>query len=144
MGEKKKEENMRFFWEEPPEKTTSSEFSFRIPKALEIKKMPINVTETDKDIIIRADVPGFKKNEISLNVTENFMEIIAQKKEEKMERTEKMFRHERSSGSLRRAFTLPQLVDAERAEAKMENNMLIISIPKLYAVKRRKKKVEIK
>ena len=141
MGEKKKEENMRFFWEEPPEKTN---FTYRIPKALEIRKMPINVSETDKDVIIRADVPGFKKNEISLNVTENFMEIIAQKKEERMERTENTFRHERSSGSLRRAFTLPQLVDAERAEAKLENSMLIISIPKLYAAKRKKKRVEIK
>lgn len=147
MAEKKKEKEFRFFWEDTDDKNTKdydNMSSLAVPKSLEIRNIPINVAETDKDMIIRLELHGFKKDEISLNVTDNFMEIIAQKKEEKTEKTESMLRHERSLGSLRRAFTLPKLVDAEGAEARLENGTLTVVIPKLYAAKKKKRKVEIK
>ncbi len=149
MAEKDKDkEDFRFYWEDVPEKGTKSssvsELDFRIPKILSLKKMPINITQTEKDITVMAELHGFKKSDISLNISENYMEIIAQKKEEKTERTSKTYRHECSTGSLRRAFTLPQPVDAEKVEARLENGLLTITIPKVYSSSKKKKKIDIK
>ncbi len=149
MTEKDKDnEDFRFFWEDMPEKdrksSNVSELNLRAPKMLGLKRMPINITQTEKDIIVMAELQGFKKSEISLNISENYMEITAQKKEEKMERTDKSYRHECSTGSLRRAFTLPQPVDAEKVEARLENGLLIITIPKIYSSSKKKRKIDIK
>ncbi len=147
-GKDKDKEDFMFFWEDTPEKamksSSSSELNFRMPKILSLKKMPINITQTEKDITVMAELHGFKKSEISLNISENYMEIIAQRKEEKTERTAKSYRHECSTGSLRRAFTLPQPVDAEKVEARLENGLLVITIPKIYSSSKKKKKIDIK
>ncbi|MFH0832229.1 MAG: Hsp20/alpha crystallin family protein [Candidatus Aenigmatarchaeota archaeon] len=151
---KKKEKEFRFFWEEPIEnikKDFNDPFELRFtfpgikfPEASFEKTIPISMGETDKKVVIRAELPGFKKDEISLNVTENFIEIAAAKKEEKIERTEKSYMHERSSGAIRRAFSLPKNVDPENADAKLEDGLLTVTLPKLHPEEKKKKKVPIK
>ena len=89
-------------------------------------------------------MPGFKKEEINLNVTENAVEISAAKKEERIEKTEKSFRHEKSAEAFSRAFTLPEKVESDKVEAKLEDGLLTVIMPKLYAEKKKKKRIEIK
>ena len=148
MTKKKKE--FKFFWEEPVKKTKEAitPLKFTIPKFQAVekvtRKIPININTTDKEIIVQAELPGFKKNEINLNVTESFIEISASKQQKKIERTENLFRQELSAGAIKRAFTLPDKVDPDNAKAKLEDGLLTVILSKLYPEKKKRKRLEIK
>ncbi len=147
---KKKKKEFKFYWEEPeqfaqPKKQAVEEpfeFQFTFPRLRfpEMKKTSVNVAETDREIIVKAELPGFKKEEITLNVTDSMVEISAAKRQEKVEKGEKYYREERKAGALRRAFTLPATIDPDKAEAVLENDVLTIRMPK---AKGRKKKRSI-
>ncbi len=156
---KKKKKEFRFFWEEPFDaaergmrKTRKKmdnlfpfEFKFTIPRInMPEIRTPINMAQTQNAIILRAELPGFKKDEINLVVTDSTVEIRAAKKRESIEKTDKMFRQEKSAKSVSRAFTLPQNVDPDRAEARLEDGLLTLVMPKLQPEKKKKRRVEVK
>ena len=160
MTKKEKKKEFKFFWEEPIEKARTKtseklkfepfEFKFTIPKFPAIPEMklsktiPVNISTNSKEIIVNAELPGFKKNEINLNVTESFIEISASRQEKKIERSEKLFKQELSSGALKRAFSLPDKVDPDKATAKLEEGLLTVILPKTHPQKKKKKRLEIK
>ena len=102
---------------------------------------PVDVAETEDELIVKADLPGFKKEEVVIKATKNTLEIVAQKKEVRKEKTETMFRAERKFGALRRAFTLPAEIIPETAKANMQDGVLEIRFKK---AKPKKKAKEIK
>jgi len=106
----------------------------------EVESFPIDISETENEIIVRADLPGFSKDEVSVNATENALTIEAGHKEERRERGEKYYIVERRVGSLRRVISLPLEVDPEKAKAKMKDGVLEVILPK----KEKKKGKEIK
>lgn len=124
---------MRRMWEpfeeEVIEPVTSKFLSF-----------PIDVSETDGEIIVRADLPGFEKGDVKIKATENSLEIVAEKKEKEVEKGEKFLRVERRMGALRRFISLPYPVDYEKAKAEMKNGVLKVILPKK---ERKGKDVEI-
>lgn len=109
----------------------------------EMRHMPVDIAETDKQVIVRIELPGFKKEEINLNVAENKIEISATKRQEKVEKGEKYFRHEKKAGAIRRSFTLPTTVDSEKTKALFADGLLTILMPKSKEKKKRKK-IEVK
>jgi HSP20 family protein len=106
----------------------------------EIESFPVDISETEDEIIVRADLPGFSKEEISVNATENILTIEAKHREEKKERGEKYYTVERKFGSFRRVISLPVEVEPERAKARMKDGVLEVILPK----KEKKKGKEIK
>ena len=89
----------------------------------EVESFPIDISETENEIVVRADLPGFSKDEVSVNATENALTIEAGHKEERRERGEKYYTVERRVGSLRRVISLPLEVDPEKAKAKMKDGV---------------------
>jgi len=106
----------------------------------EVESFPVDISETENEIIVRADLPGFSKDEVSVNATESTITIEAKHKEERREREEKYYTVERKVGSFRRVISLPVEVEPERAKAKMKDGVLEIILPK----KEKKKGKEIK
>jgi len=94
-----------------------------------------DVYETDNEVVIVADLPGVKKENININATENTVEISAElKKEEKVEKPS-YIKQERKYERFYRKILLPVKVKPEDAKSKYENGVLEIRLPKLEVKK---------
>jgi HSP20 family protein len=93
-------------------------------------RMRVDVEENDQAYILRADVPGADRENIVVNIDGNTVSIRANVEEEKTDQRGNMLRSERIVGEEFRTFTLPQEVDEARADAKIENGVLVLTLPK--------------
>lgn len=94
-------------------------------------RMKIDIEENDQNYLVKAEVPGVKKEDISVDIAGNAVSIRADVKEERLDRKSgNMLRSERYYGEQMRSFTLPQDVDESKAEAKYENGILSLTLPK--------------
>jgi len=110
-------------------------------------KAPISdLYETDKEVVAELDMPGVDKKDIKVNVTNDSIEIKAEKKNELKQEDKKkgMFRLERSFAGFYRSFALPNNVDADKANAEYKDGVLKITVPKLKIEEKKKKLLEIK
>ncbi len=99
-------------------------------------------TEGD-DVVMKAELPGMKKEDIDVNLTGDTITISGEKeKEEKVEKKD-YHRFERSYGSFKRLFSLPAEVQTEKASAKFKDGVLEIRIPKTEEAKKKEKQVVI-
>lgn len=99
----------------------------------------IEVFEREKELVLRADVPGLKREEITVEVGDMDVTIRGERKREKEEKTENFYRAERSYGSFVRTIPLPEGVKPEEAKAIVRDGVLEITMPltKVEATKRR-------
>lgn len=94
-------------------------------------RIRVDVSETDQAFQIKADIPGVKKEDIKVSIEGGTVSIRAEVKSEKEEKTEgNMVRSERYYGEQFRSFSLPQEVDESKAEARYENGVLNLTLPK--------------
>lgn len=92
----------------------------------------IDIRETDTNFIIDADIPGFKKEEISIDVTSDAIEISAEHKEEKIEKKKgKIIRQERCSSKFYRSLSFPSPIDTEKINPSFNNGTLKLELTKL-------------
>ena len=95
--------------------------------------MKTDVQEHDDHYEVDIDLPGFKKDELSLELKDGYLVINAAKgldKDEKEKKTGKFVRRERYAGSMSRSFYVGEDVKQEDIHAKYENGVLKLSIPK--------------
>lgn len=100
----------------------------------------VDFSETDDAYLIRADIPGVKKEDIDINVQDGTLSISGERHQESTETDEKhnILRAERSVGRFYRSFSLPSTVDVDAIEAKVEDGVLNVRVPKAEEVKPRK------
>ncbi len=105
---------------------------------------PMDIFETEKGYEIEAEIPGMKKDDIEVNVTDRVLTIKGEKSDERKEEKKGARILERSYGMFERSFTLPDDADPEKIEAKYEDGVLKLLIPKRPESKSKKVKIEVR
>lgn len=105
---------------------------------------PVDLYETENDVVIKASLPGVKPEDIDISVTGDHLTLKAESKQETEEKGQNWYRRERRSGSFVRQFQLPTEVQADKAAADFEHGVLKLTLPKAEAVKPKTIKVEAK
>jgi HSP20 family protein len=90
----------------------------------------IDVSETDKTYLVKAEIPGVKKEDIKVAIDGNKVSISAETKDEKEINNENVMYRERKYGQQSRSFSLPQEIDDQDSEAKYEDGVLQLTLPK--------------
>jgi len=94
-------------------------------------QIKIDVSEDDKAYRVKAEIPGVKKEDVKVSIAGNEVSISADAKKEKVEKKgERTIRSERYYGSQFRGFTLQHDIDQGKAEAKYEDGVLELTLPK--------------
>jgi HSP20 family protein len=102
----------------------------------------MNVSETDKDIRITAELPGVSENDVDVNLDDDVLTIRGEKKFEQEHEKENFHFVERSYGTFQRSLRLPFPVDPEQVKATFENGVLTVVLPKT-AQQERSRKIQI-
>lgn len=89
-----------------------------------------NITENDKNFSIELAAPGLEKKDFKVEVQDGVLSISAEKKEEKSEEDKNYRRREFSYNSFSRSFTLPENSMSDKIDAKYENGVLRLTLPK--------------
>ncbi len=117
--------------------------TLRIAEELLPRVPPVDVYEEGTEVVLKAELPGMKKEEIEVHVTGT--EITFSGKKEKTEKLEKKDYHrfERTTGAFTRTVALPAEVELEKVTARYENGVLEIRAPKAAPAKPAERKVEV-
>ena len=102
----------------------------------------VDITEDDKEYLIKAELPEVKKEDIKLTVDEDVLTITGERKYEKEEKGKKYHRVERAYGSFMRSFTLPEDADGSKVSADCKDGLLKVHLPK--SEKAKPKSIEVK
>ncbi|MGZ4840732.1 MAG: Hsp20 family protein [Candidatus Angelobacter sp.] len=105
-----------------------------------LKPVPLEIAEKDDVIRVRAEVPGFKDNEIEINLEPGAFTIKGEHREETETKDEKKFHSERYAQQIFRRVPLPVNVLPEKATATLKDGVLELSLPKAELAR----KIEIK
>ena len=101
----------------------------------------VDVYEKDNKLVIEAEIPGAKKEDVEVKIKDNAVVIKGEVKKEEEEKDKTYYRTERFYGVFERVIPLPVEVKAEEAKASFENGVLKIEIPK--AVEEKEVKIEV-
>jgi len=97
--------------------------------------MKVDIHEEKDKFIISAELPGVDKNEVKVSVDNGYLTISGDKKEEKTESKEEhgrqIRRSERRYGEFSRSFRLPSTCDQDKIQAKFDNGVLSLNVPKV-------------
>lgn len=104
----------------------------------------IDVFEREGKIVVRADLPGMKREDIQVSVEGDMLTIRGHREQEKEVKEEDYYCCERSTGEFSRTMRLPEGVGVEVVEAKYEDGLLEVTIPRPAAPERKAKNVTVK
>ncbi len=122
--------------------------SFRIPSLLEpavqvARWSPsVDIAEDDKQIMINVDLPGIDEKDLKVEMEGNSLIISGKREQTEKEETANYIRQERWYGEFYRSFTLPESADLDKIEARYNNGILQITIPKKEDARRREIEIQ--
>lgn len=96
----------------------------------------VNITENKENYQVSLAVPGMKKDDFKIDIDGNMLTISSEREENKEEKDKKFTRKEYSYSSFSRSFTLPEEINKEKIEAKYEEGVLKISLPRKEEAKK--------
>ncbi len=100
-----------------------------------------DIYETETDLVLQADLPGFNAKDIDIVVENNVLTIRGERQFEATVQPEGLHRMERSYGKFSRSFTLPAIVDGQKIQASYKNGVLSLTLAK--AEQARPKRIQI-
>jgi HSP20 family protein len=106
--------------------------------------LPVDVYQTDQDVVVKASLPGFKPEEVDISITGDTLTIKGEHKEEEEVKEEEYLVKERRYGAFSRTMTLPVEIQSQKAEATFEDGVLKLTLPKAEEVKPKQIKVQAK
>lgn len=106
-----------------------------LPSAMAAVVIPIDMMDTGPEIIVQTNLPGVKPEEVSVTVVGNTLTIKGTTQQKEEFEGASYLRRERRSTSFTRSVSLPVTVDAEHGEAKFQNGVLTLTLPKAEAVR---------
>jgi HSP20 family protein len=108
------------------------------PEGYEISPT-VDVFEEGNELVMHADLPGMKKDDIKVDLSENILTLSGEKKRTEKQEKEDYYRYERSFGSFVRRFELPGDLDIDKVKAHFEDGVLELRIPMKAATRKHKK-----
>ena len=103
---------------------------------------PFDVSETEGEIIVKAEIPGMRVEDIDITLTDGLLTIKGERKMEKEDKQENYHRIERQFGSFSRSLNLGLKVEADGINAAYKDGVLTVTLPK--AEEDKPKKIEVK
>lgn len=105
---------------------------------------PVDVAETQEKIVVRAEAPGMRQEDIQIEFENGMLTIRGERKLDKSEQGLTYHRVERVYGNFSRSFTLPRSVDPEKIAASYRDGILQIDVPKKEEAKPKQIRIEVK
>ena len=102
-----------------------------------------DISETDKEYLIRAELPAVKKEDVQVTYEDGMITIKGERKQQKEEKTEKYHRTESFYGSFERSFSLPENVNADAIRCDSKDGVLTVHIPKTEVSKQKPKQITV-
>jgi HSP20 family protein len=124
------------FWADLPERLGEPEMAVWAPE--------IEVFEREGRFVVRADLPGLKKDDVRVEVTDNALILEGERRQEHEERGEGFYRSERSYGRFSRAVPLPEGVDTEHVKAEFRDGVLEVTLPAPRRQQSHRRQIEIR
>jgi HSP20 family protein len=105
---------------------------------------PVDMYQTDKDVVVKAFLPGVKPEEVDISITGDVLTVKGEHKEEQEVKEKGYFRKELRYGTFGRSLQLPVAVKTDKADAVFENGVLTLTLPKAEEAKPKQARVKAK
>jgi HSP20 family protein len=106
-------------------------FEGRAPEGASRRWIPaMDLVETEDALVLRGDLPGMSEDDVNIEIKDNVLTVSGERKSDHEEKGEGFHRVERAVGSFSRSLALPTGIDPEKVEAKFDNGVLEVRIPK--------------
>ena len=102
-----------------------------------------DISETEKEYVIRAELPAVKKEDVKVTVDQGTITIEGERKQQKEDKNEKYHRVESFYGSFARSFSLPDNVNADAIKCESKDGVLTVHIPKTQAAAPKSKQIKV-
>jgi HSP20 family protein len=104
---------------------------------------PVDIYETENDIILKAELPGVDPKDVEVRVEDNNLYLKGERKFEKEVKEQNYHRVERSYGSFARSFSLPNSINADKVKAEYKDGLLTLTMPKREEAKPKTIKIDV-
>ncbi len=102
-----------------------------------------DISETEKEYLIRAELPAVKKEDVKVTVNEGMITIEGERKQQQEDKNERMHRVESFYGHFTRSFSLPESIDENAIRCESKDGVLTVHIPKMQTPKQPPKQIKV-